>query len=701
MFKKLVFICLVALCTSSNAKEVNDDKFQMVANKVDSQNNLITAYGDVVIFSSNYYASAQKVIYNKKNETFEFFDDVLIIKDNKIQTQSDYAFLDNKTNALFQKPTLIFEGETNLWINSTKSNKTNEIVSLEKSILSSCDCEDPDWSIRVSSAEYNSETKWLSTFNTRLYIKDVPVLYTPYFGFSTDNTRRTGLLIPTIGYGSDEGFMYKQPIFIAPAPNYDIELVPQYRSKRGKGLNTYFRYADSQYSTLEVGAGFFKEDSDYFEENELENQNHYGWNIDYKRTKLFSDEDSQDGLFVDVSWLNDIEYRNLEGRTRDDEDNEKKIESKINYFYNTSKYYTGMYFRHYIDTSKESNAKTMQELPQAHFHKYSQPIILDNLLYSTDIRYTNYYREEGITANRYDINIPISYSMSFFDDYLQLTLKNETVINHLQYDDTTTNLEDGTFIENITSVGVSTDLLKPYENFLHTVNLSAAYVDAKTIEDDGDLYSINNTTSELNFFPISKTKRSIQLSLNQSIYDNEDLKQIINHKLKQSIIFDEFDDPKLDNMENELIYNYFLGKVSNKVIYNHQDNAFIENSTSFSFNYNDFSLRLGYYMSKDTPNSGKEDLESYRVDANYKISNDYSIGYYTNYNLEESMRTKQGVLFSINDICWRLDFRFEKEMEASSSKLYDRKEQDILYVQFLLKPIGGLEQEYKLRKSEK
>lgn len=66
-----------------------------------------------------------------------------------------------------------------------------------------------------------------------------------------------------------------------------------------------------------------------------------------------------------------------------------------------------MYFRHYIDTTEESNAKTMQELPQAHFHKYSQPIILDNLLYSTDIRYTNYYREEGITANRYDINIPI------------------------------------------------------------------------------------------------------------------------------------------------------------------------------------------------------------------------------------------------------------------------------------------------------
>lgn len=282
-----------------------------------------------------------------------------------------------------------------------------------------------------------------------------------------------------------------------------------------------------------------------------------------------------------------------------------------------------------------------------------------------------------------------------------MTLKNETVINHLKYDDSNLDYEDGTFIENITSLGLSTDLIKPYENFLHTVNLGADYIDAKTIEDDGDLFSINNNTSELSFFPVSKTKRSLLLSLNQSLYDRDNLKQIVNHKLKQSIIFDEFNDPKLQNMENEIVYNYFLGTLSNKVIYSHLDNTFIENSTSFSLNYNDFTLRLGYYMSKDTPNSGKEDLESYRADMQYKISRDYSIGYYTNYNLEENMRTKQGLRFSINDSCWNLDFKFEKEMEASSSKLYDRKEQDVLYVQFLLKPIGGLQQEYNLRKKER
>ncbi|XPV53918.1 MAG: hypothetical protein ACNI3H_02455 [Halarcobacter ebronensis] len=64
----------------------------------------------------------------------------------------------------------------------------------------------------------------------------------------------------------------------------------------------------------------------------------------------------------------------------------------------------------------------MQELPklQAHSSQILAPIILDKLLYSTDIRYTNYYRREGLNANKYDFSIPISYSMSLFDDYLTI-----------------------------------------------------------------------------------------------------------------------------------------------------------------------------------------------------------------------------------------------------------------------------------------
>ncbi len=211
---------------------------------------------------------------------------------------------------------------------------------LAESILSSCDCIDPDWSIRVSDADYDTKDKWINAYNTRLYVKDVPVLYTPYLGFSTDTRRRTGLLIPTIGYSSSEGFSYSQPIFIAPAKNYDIELIPQFRAKRGAGMYAYVRYADSMDSILKVSGGYFKEQEDYQVENKLRNKEHYGFNVDYKRYNLFTGKrrEHKDGLYVDINYLNDVEYRTLEDNKYKDS-TDKKVESKINYIYDTPNYF--------------------------------------------------------------------------------------------------------------------------------------------------------------------------------------------------------------------------------------------------------------------------------------------------------------------------------------------------------------------------
>ena len=103
MHRKIISSLLI---TSSliYAQELKNEKFQLVAKTVDAIENIITASGDVVIYSPTYYLSANKVIYNKENETFELFDNVLVIKDNNIQTQSDYAFVDLKKDSSTQNP---------------------------------------------------------------------------------------------------------------------------------------------------------------------------------------------------------------------------------------------------------------------------------------------------------------------------------------------------------------------------------------------------------------------------------------------------------------------------------------------------------------------------------------------------------------------------------------------------------------------
>jgi len=105
---------------------------------------------------------------------------------------------------------------------------------------------------------------------------------------------------------------YSQSLFIAPDDNYDLEIIPQIRSQRGYGAYSYFRYADSPYSLLKLNAGFFTEKKDYQIDNDLDNKKHYGWSIDYERTKLFSSSNHQDGLYASINWLNDVEYETLE-----------------------------------------------------------------------------------------------------------------------------------------------------------------------------------------------------------------------------------------------------------------------------------------------------------------------------------------------------------------------------------------------------
>ncbi|MCT7531009.1 LPS-assembly protein LptD [Aliarcobacter cryaerophilus] len=717
MHKIVVSLALASLLIQANAEELNMEKLQLVAKDVDTKNNIITAVGDVVAYSPTYYLSSDKMVYDKDREILELFDNVLIIKDNKIQTQSNYAYVDMKNDIINQDPVFLMDNSSNIWSNSKEANKDKDLITLENSILSSCDCIDPIWSIRSSSSDYDTEAMWMNTYNPRLYIKNVPVFYLPYFGFPTDTTRRTGLLLPTMGYSSSEGFLYSQPIFIAPADNYDIELIPQIRTQRGYGSYANFRYADSPDSMLNLKTGYFKEFNNYRREEKLENSEHYGLDIDYERKNIFSTKkEHQDGVFTSIRYLNDIEYIIL----KEDDGNlgtDKKVESKVNYFYNTPEYYGGVYGKYYIDASKKSNANTLQELPQVQFHSYNKELFLENLIYSIDTKAQNFTRKEGLNAKIYDITVPISYTKNILDDYMYLGVENRTILTQYDYSNSLYNnlrYEDGTLIQNRTSFIVGTDLIKPYSDYIHTLNLNASYDIPENLRKDGDLYNITVKENqplkydELSVFPTLQEQKTIKLSLNQSIYDKENLKQFINHKMSQSILYNSVDEPKFQDLDNYVKINHDYGSLSGKVVYNMDDNKVVEGSFDNSLSYEDLTFSAGYYYSKKTNNefNTRDDLESYRLSTSYKLAKDYSIKYYENYDLQEKRRNRQGIGLNIDDSCWNLDLLLEKEITprsryVQSTRSYDSYEQTIVYAVLMLKPIGGIRQKSIVQNSDK
>jgi LPS-assembly protein len=78
--------------------------------------------------------------------------------------------------------------------------------------------------------------------NAKVYFKNIPVFYAPYFNFPIDSRRQTGFLNPTFGSSSKMGPYLRAPFYLNLAPNYDMTLTPAILSKRGINLTTLFRY---------------------------------------------------------------------------------------------------------------------------------------------------------------------------------------------------------------------------------------------------------------------------------------------------------------------------------------------------------------------------------------------------------------------------------------------------------------------------
>ena len=194
-------------------------------------------------------------------------------------------------------------------------------------------------------SKLNRETGYLHLWNSLFYVKGVPVFYTPYFGFSTDTTRRTGFLMPYFSYGSTEGFHYEQPFYYAPQDNWDLEFRPQIRTNRGEGIYTTLRYVDSPYSQGSLTVGYFNEKSSFVEKEKLRNKEHKGFEFEYTRSKLVSSyfgANFQDALWVDMTILNDVDYLNLATNNIDDYTG-RYVTSRLNYFLTNDSQYFGTY----------------------------------------------------------------------------------------------------------------------------------------------------------------------------------------------------------------------------------------------------------------------------------------------------------------------------------------------------------------------
>ncbi|MDA7817036.1 LPS assembly protein LptD [Sulfurimonas sp.] len=707
MFKYILLLILSVTFLYADTVPIND-KVEIYATNMDTKGDIVTATGEVVVVYKDYHLNSDKAVYNRTNGDLELFDNISANQGSKIKLLGEYAKMNIAKKERMFKPFYMLERTSNVWLSGCESSAKDVEITVKSGIMSGCDPVNPLWKMEFSSAEYNSDTMWLDLYNTRIYIYDIPVFYTPYFGYSLDTTRRTGVLPPMMGYSQKEGFYYEQSLYIAESNYWDLELIPQIRTSRGNGLYSTFRFVDSRVSKGTLSLGTFKESNSYLNENNntLANSSHYGFDFNYYHRDFINDWfgtslEGQSGLYADIHDMNDVEYINLSSNDTIETTTTTQLLSRINMFYNNDDNYFGLYMKYYKDLTLESNKATIQNLPALHYHSYLDTLLNNHLLYSFDIQSNNYYRGEGKTAIQTDMNIPITLQTSLFDEHMNISYKANLSGQHSSFgsdDNNSANIYNNGYIGKSThTFSVSSQLTRSFDEFTHAVDFGAEYtVDGAETRDgyykeqeDYCAIASNRQQSICEFYNVSVAKENLKLYYSQYFYDSNGQERLY-HKLTHNI---SYDNNISDSLENEIDYQISdnINFYSN-VFYSYDEGSFSKTYNSISYSGEKFTLALAHVFA-DTflPETATYSPYTSFVTSSlfYRYNKRYSYHFKMDYDLDRSEKKSAEVGFLYSKRCWDFGLRYVEnnrpvlDENGVSSAIYDR----YIFMTVALKPV--------------
>jgi len=679
------FLCVLFSTLSLHSDEAKG-KMEVTAKFVTSTQTTVKATEDVLVYYDNSVIKASSATYNKETKLLVLDGNVEMIGYQGTKEHTNHMEIQTDTKEVHFKK-LFLSSENDVWLLSDKAHRAEGNYTLGRSILSSCELDDPLWKMAFAHSNYDSEEAYMKVYDAKLYFWDIPIFYSPYLAFSTNNERSSGLLFPLLGYGDTEGYVYEQPVFWAINPSMDLEVNPQVRTSRSLGLYSTFRFVDSPHSSGEFRAGYFNDFKSYQERENTTGRDHYGAEFNYRSSQVlrkYLPKGYTDGLYVNATYLNDIDYLNLQKTHLASFGLTPLQESRLNYFLYNDTHYTGVNAKYFIDTRKENNDDTLQILPSIQWHKYLSHFVWDNLTYTIDTHINSFDRKEGSTLKQAEVKIPLEFTTSFFDDFLNVSLGEEFYYSKFFFGNGHYANDTFSYYSNIHKAKVFTDLTKKYDNFIHVLQPAVSYIKpGNESENPVDFDALDDTQKEL--FSVGLPEEHYALSLGQYFYDDKmSLKffQRLSQKYYPNRSY------RLADLSNEMQYNWKQWQFYNDVNYAHEFGKIRESSSRISLRKPEYHFTLGHTY--------KQQLED---DITTRPANDvnFNFGYKWNervnfeggftYDVDEASSRQWRVGGTYKQDCWNMSASMRQDI---TPRPIGFTKENSFYVQFNFVPFGGV-----------
>ncbi|MEX1167934.1 MAG: LPS-assembly protein LptD [Hydrogenophaga sp.] len=215
--------------------------------------------GDVELRRHDLVIKADQVEFDQQSNDLKASGKVLINRNGDRFTGPELKYNAETSEGYFEQPTfdLLKNGANGDAARIDFLDRDNMVVSDGR--YSTCERVPgskwmPDWFIRASTIELDTQEEVGTAKGGVLEFKGVPILAAPYLSFPLSDKRKSGLLPPTINIDNTSGVEVSTPYYINIAPHLDATVIPTVMSKRGLDLAGELRYLQPSYTGILKGA---------------------------------------------------------------------------------------------------------------------------------------------------------------------------------------------------------------------------------------------------------------------------------------------------------------------------------------------------------------------------------------------------------------------------------------------------------------
>ncbi len=455
----------------------------------DQDSNTYIAKGKAKVQRAEALIEADELRYNDKTSDItalgnvRYQDPDVMITANKADLN-----LETKTGMLYDAE-ILYKKDNYHFSGKEIEKREEEYYFSPDAVFTTCDAPIPPWCFKGKNVDVLTGDS-VKAKNATFRILNIPVFYTPYFQAPILNERKSGLLMPVIGYSNLRGVHLNVPFFLVLSENRDATLVLDEYTKRGLGEGLEYRY-------LEVGDIKGKWWLYHISDREL--------NKDFFEVKGLHEQRSTDriGGFLSINYVNEKDFYREYSLYRDVRYN-RFLEStgEISLPLADSRAY--LLSQYWLDL-KQDTKTVSQRLPEVGY--VLNPTKVGDFWFSGTTAFSNFWSKEGADGQRIDIFPRVLHS--FGDD---ITISQSLGVRETAYSLHGTG--DNSPHREVLAYDITghTSFFRKYDSFTHAVEPSLGYTLISNSE---------NNLPKFDSAELFKRTSRIEFSLLNRFYDKD------------------------------------------------------------------------------------------------------------------------------------------------------------------------------------